>query len=138
VEGNGALLDGFPRTAAQAEALEAFLAARGSRVDACVLLEVPDSELLTRLSGRRVCRKCGRGWHVTFSPPPAGLACDACGGEIYQRDDDSEATIKSRLKVYHEQTAPLVRWYGERNLLRRIDGLAPPDEVGRAISLALA
>ncbi|MDR1296179.1 MAG: adenylate kinase [Deltaproteobacteria bacterium] len=138
VREKGALLDGFPRTVAQAEALEGFLTAQKAAVDACVLLDVPDSALVERLSGRRVCRGCGQGWHVSFSPPPADLKCPRCGGRIYQRDDDSEATIKSRLGVYHEQTSPLADWYKSRGLLRVVDGQASPAEVGAALARLLA
>jgi adenylate kinase len=135
---NGALLDGFPRTAAQAEALESFLKAQNSRVDACVLLDVPDEELLTRLTGRRVCRTCGTGWHMTYSPPPENMKCPKCGGPIYQRDDDSEVTIKSRLKVFHQQTSPLVEWYKARHILKPVNGLASPQEVEKAINEVLS
>jgi adenylate kinase len=134
----GALLDGFPRTVAQAEALEIFLAKQDRRVNVCLLLEVPDEELIKRLTGRRVCRNCGSGWHVTFSPPPADLICTNCKGEIYQRADDSEETIKNRLKVYHEQTTPLIDWYKSRGQLKTINGLGKPNEVEASLSQALS
>lgn len=133
----GALLDGFPRTGAQAEALNNYLAAKGRRVDHCLCLEVPDAVLVSRLAGRRMCRECGAGFHLEFSPPPADGRCNKCGGEIYQRDDDLEATIQNRLKVYHEQTSPLVEWYKERGLLRVIDGQGPVDEIKKRIFAAL-
>jgi adenylate kinase len=136
----GALLDGFPRTVVQAEALEGLLARerppRG--VGACLLLEVPDHELAGRLAGRRSCRGCGAGWHQSFNPPPADLQCPKCGGEIYQRADDSEATVASRLAVYHEQTSPLEAWYEAKGLLKRIDGLGAPDKVAASIAAALS
>ncbi|MDR0355020.1 MAG: adenylate kinase [Deltaproteobacteria bacterium] len=135
---SGALLDGFPRTAAQAEALTVFLQAQNSKVDACLLLEVPDAELLKRLSGRRVCRICGAGWHMTNSPPPADLKCPKCGGEIYQRSDDSEATIQKRLAVYHEQTSPLSEYYRQKGSLKVVDGLGAPAEVEAKIVEALS
>jgi adenylate kinase len=134
----GCLLDGFPRTEAQAESLEKFLKANSKAVDACLLLEVPDSELLKRLTGRRVCRGCGAGWHITFSPPPSDMVCPSCQGEIYQRNDDSEETIKNRLKVYHDQTSPLVAWYKKKNCLKSIYGLGSPSEVEEAIIKALS
>jgi len=132
----GALLDGFPRTVAQAEALADYLGARGRQVDACVCLNVPDAVLVSRLSGRRMCRECGSGFHIEFSPPPANGRCQ-CGGEVYQRDDDREETIINRLKVYHEQTSPLVEWYGQRGLLRSIDGQGPVEEIQQRIFAAL-
>lgn len=133
---NGALLDGFPRTVAQADALADYLAAKGRQVDACVCINVPDDVLVSRLSGRRMCRECGGGFHVEFSPPLGDGRCQ-CGGEIYQRDDDREETILNRLKVYHEQTSPLVEWYGRRGLLRSIDGQGPVDEIQKRIFAAL-
>jgi adenylate kinases len=134
---SGALLDGFPRTVGQAEALGAYLATKGRRVDHCLCLEVPDGVLVSRLAGRRMCRECGAGFHTEFSPPPADGRCNKCGGEIYQRDDDMEATIQNRLRVYHEQTSPLVAWYKERGLLRDIDGQGPVDEIKKRIFTAL-
>jgi adenylate kinase len=133
----GALLDGFPRTVPQAEALADFLAGAGRRVDFCVSLEVPDAALLARLSGRRMCRSCGAGYHISFSPPPAGGRCGRCGGEIYQRDDDREETIKNRLAVYHGQTSPLIQWYGECGLLRTIDGEGPVEDIKKRIFAVL-
>lgn len=133
----GALLDGFPRTVAQAEALSDYLSQKDRQVDHCLCLEVPDAVLVARLAGRRMCRGCGAGFHIEFSPPPADGRCNQCGGEIYQRDDDMEATIQNRLKVYHEQTSPLVEWYKERGLLRAIDGQGPVEEVKQRIFAAL-
>lgn len=133
----GALLDGFPRTVGQAEALSDYLGRKGRRVDHCLCLEVPDAALVSRLAGRRMCRECGAGFHVEFSPPPADGRCSQCGGEIYQRDDDMEATIQNRLKVYHEQTSPLAAWYKERGLLRTIDGQGPVEEIKKRIFAAL-
>lgn len=134
----GALLDGFPRTVAQAEALNAYLSAKGRQVDHCVCLNVPDAVLINRLAGRRMCRSCGAGFHVEFSPPPADGRCPKCLSEIYQRDDDREETIKNRLAVYHEQTSPLVDWYGQRGLLRAIDGQGLVAEIQDRIFQALA
>lgn len=132
----GALLDGFPRTVVQAEALADYLKAKGRGVDACICLNVPDDVLVSRLSGRRMCRECGAGFHVEFSPPPADGRCP-CGGQVYQRDDDREETILNRLKVYHEQTSPLVEWYGRKGLLRSIDGQGPVAEIQKRIFAAL-
>lgn len=134
---SGALLDGFPRTVAQARALADYLAARGRRVDRCVCLDVSDDVLVHRLAGRRMCHDCGAGFHVDYSPLPADGRCPKCGGEIYQRDDDREATVQNRLKVYHEQTSPLADWYGQRGLLRTIDGQASVEEVQGRIFAAL-
>jgi adenylate kinase len=134
----GALLDGFPRTVGQAEALEDILASRGSKVDVCLLLDVPDADLLARLSGRRVCRRCGSGWHASFSPPPGDLKCPKCGGEIYQRDDDREETVTSRLAVYRRQTRPLTDWYGSRGSLRVVHGTGTPQDVEKDIEKALS
>jgi len=134
---NGALLDGFPRTTAQAEALSAFLAEAGRQVACCLSLEVPDDTLLARLSGRRICRNCGLGYHLSFSPPPADGRCGRCGGEIYQREDDREETLKKRLDVYHRQTSPLIHWYGDHGLLKAVDGEGPVEEVTKRILTAL-
>ena len=134
---DGALLDGFPRTVAQAEALADYLGKKSRQVDHCLCLEVPDEELVKRLAGRRMCRDCGSGYHVDFSPPPADGHCGKCGGQIYQRDDDQEATVLNRLKVYHDQTSPLVDWYGQRGLLRKIDGQGSVEEIQKRIFAAL-
>lgn len=120
----GFLLDGFPRTEPQARALAAMLERGGWALDAALCLETPDEEIVKRLAGRRVCRGCGRPYHVAFDPPPASGICPDCGGEIYQRDDDREETVLSRLKTYHQQTSPLIKWYGERGLLKTIDGVS--------------
>jgi adenylate kinase len=135
---NGALLDGFPRTIVQAQALADILAAQGKKVDVCLLLEVPDEDLIARLSGRRVCRRCGAGYHAQYSPTKVENVCDQCGGEVYQRDDDSAETIKNRLAVYHKQTKPLVDWYQSRGLLKAINGQNDPQTVEAEIQKALA
>jgi adenylate kinase len=133
----GVLLDGFPRTAAQAEALSEFLVAVGRTIRCCLSLEVSDSVILTRLSGRRLCRNCGAGYHISFSPPPADGRCGRCGGEIYQRDDDREEILKKRLDVFHRQTNPLTHWYEEHGLLRTIGGEGPIEEITQRIFAAL-
>ncbi len=129
----GFILDGFPRTVPQAEALKSVLAELGQALDHVVSIEVPDEDLVERLTGRRTCRSCGAMYHIKFSPPKQEGICDRCGGELYQRDDDREETIRARLKVYHEQTAPLVEFYEREGLLRRIDGVGSVDEIYRRI-----
>eukprot|EP01022_Parablepharisma_sp_SALTPOND_P013738 TRINITY_DN18452_c0_g1_i3.p2 TRINITY_DN18452_c0_g1~~TRINITY_DN18452_c0_g1_i3.p2 ORF type:complete len:362 (+),score=82.59 TRINITY_DN18452_c0_g1_i3:461-1546(+) len=119
----GFMLDGFPRTVPQAEALDKVLADMGKKIDHVISIEVPSSELLGRLTGRRPCKACGQGFHVMFDPPKVEGVCDKCGGELYQRDDDNEATVSNRLKVYEDQTAPLIDYYKAKGLLRPIDGV---------------
>jgi adenylate kinase len=126
----GFLLDGFPRTIAQAERLDALLAGAGRAVSHVILIEVPEDELVERLAGRRMCRACDKGYHVVFDPPKQEGVCDACGAELYQRSDDNEATVRNRLRVYHEQTEPLVGYYASRGVLRTVHGGGKkPDEV---------
>jgi adenylate kinase len=125
----GFVLDGFPRTAAQAEALDQLLEAEGTPLDRVVLVQLADEDLVTRLSGRRVCRSCGRNYHVTFSPPQVAGRCDACGGELSQRTDDEEATVRRRLAVYARDTRPLVDYYRRRGLLTTISGAGTMDAV---------
>ena len=119
----GFILDGFPRTVAQADALKETLQSLGKDLDAVVSLEVNTEALVERLTGRRTCRACGRGFHVKFDPPKIEGKCDACGGELFQRDDDREETIRKRLEVYREQTSPLVSYYRGKNLLVAVDGM---------------
>jgi len=126
---DGFLLDGFPRTTRQAEALEEALARLDRRLTAVLYLEVPDEEVVRRLSGRRVNPRTGRVYHVEFDPPEHEGVDDVDGGPLVQRDDDRPETILRRLEVYHEQTAPLVGFYEERGILRRVDGTRPPTEV---------
>ena len=116
------MLDGFPRTVAQAEALDKMLAGRGIPLDHVVSLDVPREELVRRLGGRRTCRNCGTMAHVLFNPPRRDGVCDRCGGELYQREDDREDTIRARLEVYDRATAPLIAFYKGRGLLREVDG----------------
>jgi adenylate kinase len=118
----GYVLDGFPRTVAQAEALEQTLAELHLNLDHVLSLEVPSEDLVARIAGRRTCRQCGTMSHARFSPTRRDGVCDLCGGETYQRDDDREDTVRRRLSVYAEQTAPLVKFYEGRGLLRRIAG----------------
>ncbi|ORJ63076.1 adenylate kinase [Geothermobacter hydrogeniphilus] len=121
--GKGFILDGFPRTVPQADALKSTLAELGKELQAVISLEVDIEALVERLTGRRTCRSCGKGFHLRFDPPGTAGVCDACGGELYQRDDDREETIRNRMKVYQEQTAPLVSYYQRDGLLAAIDGM---------------
>lgn len=125
----GAIFDGFPRTVIQAEALDRMMEGLGKRVDAVIDIEVSDEEVLQRLTGRRTCRNCGAMYHVVFNPPRREGVCDLCGGELYQRDDDKEETIKNRLKIYREQTAPLKAYYEKKGILKKVKGEAPIEEV---------
>jgi adenylate kinase len=118
----GFILDGFPRTIAQADALAKLLKDLGQTLDTVVYFDVSEPELLRRLTGRRVCRKCGHTYHLVSNPPKRAGVCDACGGELYQRDDDTEATVRKRLEVYQRQTAPLLDYYRQRNALTTVTG----------------
>lgn len=129
----GFVLDGFPRTLAQAEALDQLLDDRGLALDRVVLFRVPEAELVRRLTGRRICRRCGHNYHVVFSPPRRPGICDACGGELYQRKDDDEATVRTRLAVYERDTRPLVERYRRRGLLEAISGEGSVDQVFEAV-----
>lgn len=122
---NGFILDGFPRTVAQADALQSNLTEMGKQLDRVLSLEVDAEALVERLTGRRTCKECGRGYHVKFDPPKADQICDACGGSLIQRDDDREETIRKRLAVYVEQTTPLTGYYRETGLLTELDGMQP-------------
>jgi adenylate kinase len=135
---DGFILDGFPRTIAQADALEKQLTDMGRRVTAALLIDVPDEELVRRLSGRRVCVKAGHNYHVQFDPPKHEGVCDQDGSRLIQRDDDKPEVIENRLRVFHEQTSPLIDYYDERGLLRRIDGTRPPTEVHDHIRAVIA
>jgi adenylate kinase len=135
--GPGSVLDGFPRTVAQAEALDALLRRRGQDLDRVVFFEVSREELLRRLTGRRICRRCGTAFHLVSAPPKTEGRCDQCGGELYQREDDAESTVARRLDVYQTQTAPLLDYYGKRGLLVRVAGEGPVDHVAAAIQRAV-
>jgi adenylate kinase len=137
----GFLLDGFPRTLAQAEALDALLAELGTPLDATLALEVSHDELVRRLGGRWICRRCGRSFHETSAPyDPESDPCPAGGGacDLYQRDDDRSEAVENRLRVYATQTQPLIDYYDAQGLLRRIDGERDPDAVYGQITSALA
>ncbi len=129
----GFILDGFPRTLAQASALDNLLKEIGTAIDHVVVIDVPDDDLVRRLSGRRTCRNCGFMYHIEFNPPKKPGICDRCGGELYQRDDDKEETIRNRLKTYHAQTEPIVEFYSSKGLVRKINGTGSMEEVEKAI-----
>jgi adenylate kinase len=134
----GFLLDGFPRTIEQAASLDAMLAEARRGVSHVLLLDVPEDELVERLAGRRLCSSCGKGYHTHFEPPRTEGACDACDGELFQRDDDNETTILKRLEVYRLQTEPLADYYEKHGLLETIVGSGmSPDEVFGAIEKSL-
>jgi len=118
----GFMLDGFPRTLEQARALDEMLAEAGRALNAVLMIDVPEEELVQRLSGRRACRACGKGCNVVFDPPKTEGVCDACGGELFQRDDDNEETVRNRLEVYRRQTEPLVGYYSRRHILSSVFG----------------
>ena len=118
----GFILDGFPRTIPQAEALQEILADLGREISCVLSIEVEEEKLVVRLTGRRICRNCGQSYHLVFNPPARDGICGRCGGDLYQRDDDKEETIRQRLTVYREQTQPLVAFYESKNLIKRIDG----------------
>jgi len=133
----GFLLDGFPRTVAQAEALEKMLDEAGTPLEAVLDIAVNEEKLVGRLTGRRVCRGCGANFHIEFNRPQVEGVCDRCGGELYHRSDDVEATVRNRLEVYNNQTAPLLAYYGQRGILRKVDGDQSMDEVFRSSLQAL-
>jgi adenylate kinase len=118
----GFLLDGFPRTVAQAESLDQILNSLGRPLDYVLSIEVEKDHLMERLTGRRICKKCGATYHVVFNPPKEANVCDKCGGELYQRDDDNEQTVGNRLEVNIKQTEPLLNFYEEKGILRKING----------------
>lgn len=134
---NGFLLDGFPRTVEQAEQLEKFLNERNLSIDKVLDIHVEKEELMTRLVGRRVCRSCGRSYHVINYPPKKEGICDACGGDLYQRSDDSAATVENRIEIYINQTRPLVEFYKKLGKLALIDGSVELDDVFNGIVCAL-
>jgi adenylate kinase len=125
----GFLLDGFPRNMPQAETLKKMLAEFETRLTLVLELVVDEDEVVRRLSGRRTCRRCERVWHMLYDPPSQPGVCDDCGGELFQRDDDKEDTIRHRLEVYHAQTAPLIAFYADEGILVGIDATGPVEEV---------
>jgi adenylate kinase len=135
---DGFILDGFPRTLEQANALEQQLSELGRRVTAALLIDVPDEEVIRRLSGRRMCVKSGHNYHIEFDPPKREGVCDQDGSRLVQRDDDKPEVIENRLRVYHAQTEPLVEYYDRHGVMRRIDGTRPPTEVHDHIRAVIA
>jgi adenylate kinase len=134
----GFILDGFPRTTGQAEALDRMLASKGLNLDRVVELKVNDAELVKRIAGRFACAKCGAGYHDTFKQPKTAGVCDVCGSkEFVRRKDDRPETVSARLKAYHEQTAPLSAYYARKGLLSQVDGMAEIPEVFRQIEAAV-
>lgn len=130
---NGFLLDGFPRNVAQAETLERM----GVKIDRVVEIDVPDEAIVSRMSGRRVCEKCGASYHAEHRPTKTDGVCDTCGGSVSQRVDDAPATVLDRLKTYHEKTEPLIDFYGGKGILKKADGTGELAEVGRRVQEAL-
>ena len=135
---DGFILDGFPRTIHQAEALSKQLSDFGRRITAVLLIDVPDEEVVRRLSGRRVCVKAGHNYHVEFDPPKHDDVCDQDGSRLVQRDDDKPEVVEKRLKVYHDQTEPVIDYYDEKGILRRVDGTRGPAEVHDHIRAVIA
>ncbi|PRH79564.1 adenylate kinase [Streptomyces solincola] len=135
---NGFLLDGFPRNVAQAEALDAILEQKSLKLDAVLDLEVPEDEVVKRIAGRRICRSNGAHvYHVVYNQPETEGVCDVCGGELYQREDDSEETVRKRLEVYHTETEPIIDYYKAQGLVATISALAKVDEVTERAMRAL-
>lgn len=131
---NGFLLDGFPRTVKQAEALEKFLTENNQSLDTALLIDVPSSFILERMTGRRVCPSCGASYHIKFNPPKIEGLCDVCKKEVIQRKDDTEETVKERIEVYDRQTQPLVDFYSSKDQLFVVDGTQSIDQVFETIS----
>jgi adenylate kinase len=134
--GDGFIMDGFPRTVAQAKAFDAMLEKVGRGVDMAVAIEVDDEEIVDRLGARRVCQ-CGSSYHLIYNPSKVEGICDDCGGEIYQRDDDKGDTVRARLATYHDQTAPVAKYYAEKDLLRPVAGVGNIEEIFASIVTAV-
>ena len=134
---NGYVLDGFPRTIPQAEVLDSELTKLGDHIDYAINVDVPDENIVKRMSGRRACLTCGATYHIEHLPPKKEGICDVCGSELVLRDDDKPETVKNRLNVYHEQTQPLIDFYTEKGVLKTVDGTVPMEEVFAAITAIL-
>ena len=131
----GVILDGFPRTTVQAEALDELLASTGQQINAAISLEVDDAAMVTRISGRYTCGSCGEGYHDSFKTPATDGVCDKCGGtEMKRRADDNAETVASRLEAYHAQTAPLITYYGDKGVLQRIDAMGEIDAIAEGLA----
>lgn len=131
-EAEGFVLDGYPRNIEQAEYLDGI-----TNLDCIVYIEVSESELIERLTGRRICEECGANYHVEYNPPERAGVCDVCGGRLIQRDDDTKATVRERLRVFNETTIPVVEYYQERSIFTTVDGEQPPEDVWRDIHEAI-
>ena len=131
---NGYVLDGFPRTIPQAEVLDKALTELGDKIDYAIDVNVPDENIIKRMSGRRACLACGATYHIEHIPPKKEGVCDRCGEALVLRDDDKEETVKNRLNVYHEQTQPLIEYYTGKGILKEVDGTVPMDQVFEAIT----
>jgi adenylate kinase len=129
----GYILDGFPRNTAQAEALDKMLGTLGMSLSAALSVDVPFEDLMKRLTGRRTCKACGQMYNIYFKPPAKEGACDKCSGELFQRDDDKEATIKKRLEVYNAQTAPLIDYYGKKGIVKSVTGTGNIDDIFKKV-----
>ncbi|MCM1261109.1 MAG: adenylate kinase [Butyrivibrio sp.] len=134
---NGYVLDGFPRTIPQAEVLDNALNELGEKIDYAINVDVPDENIIRRMSGRRACLSCGATYHIEHVPPKKEGICDKCGKELVQRDDDKEETVKNRLEVYHKQTQPLIEFYTKKGVLKTVDGTADMKDVFTAITTIL-
>lgn len=134
---NGFMLDGFPRTEEQAVALDGILEELGIKLTGVININVPDSELVGRVTGRRICKNCGATFHVSFNPTKVEGVCDKCSGALYQRNDDKEETVKNRLQAYHAQTEPLIEYYKKQGVYTEIDGLQAIDKVFADVVAAL-
>jgi adenylate kinase len=134
---SGFILDGFPRTLAQADELEQMLDGTGLALESALCLQASNDVIIKRLSGRRTCKQCGSLHHLVFNPPARPGICDRCGGELYQREDDREDMIAARLRVYENQTAPLKEYYSKRGLLKEIDGVGSVEDVGKRVLKAV-
>jgi adenylate kinase len=133
----GFILDGFPRNTAQAEALDKMLVSMGAPLNFALNIDVDMNDLLKRLTGRRTCKKCQQMYNIFFSAPKKGGVCDKCGGELFQRDDDKEETIKKRLDVYQKQTAPLIEYYSKKNIMKTVMGVGSIDDIFKKVTAVL-
>ncbi|MEM4155955.1 MAG: adenylate kinase [Archaeoglobaceae archaeon] len=126
---NGFILDGFPRTIAQAEALDTMMSELGKKIDAVININVSEDEIVKRIVNRRICKKCGAIYHLIYDPPKKSGVCDKCGGELYQRDDDKEEVVRERFKVYRKNTEPLIEYYKRKGILYEVDGTKDIEKV---------